>query len=164
MSKPIAWLHKIHPTAYVITNRVKQLWVKCGNPEHVENYTIPLYERDPEGTVRVPVEMLRDLRAYGMISTVEGVIYSKRHYDWLREIDTILLSAAPPDAPGWVAVGLKLPERDARVLAVSHTGRMMVEDGAEIHRLWNAREPGEDCYIAYWQELPPAPDAQRRGK
>ncbi len=38
----IAWLHKDHATAYVITARVKELWEKV-DPRHVENYTVPLY-------------------------------------------------------------------------------------------------------------------------
>lgn len=40
--KPIAWLHRRHTTAYVITDTIKQLWLKA-KPEHVENYTVPLY-------------------------------------------------------------------------------------------------------------------------
>ena len=41
--RPAAWLHKEHGNAYVITDRIKQLWIDAGNPGHVENYTIPLY-------------------------------------------------------------------------------------------------------------------------
>lgn len=40
--RPSAWLHNRHSTAYVITDRVKEIWL-AADPEHVENYTIPLY-------------------------------------------------------------------------------------------------------------------------
>jgi hypothetical protein len=43
--EPIAWLHRDHVTAYVITDRVKGIWLNV-DPKHVENYTIPLYRRD----------------------------------------------------------------------------------------------------------------------
>lgn len=39
---PAAWLHAEHRTAYVITNRVKEIWLGA-DPKHVEHYTIPLY-------------------------------------------------------------------------------------------------------------------------
>jgi hypothetical protein len=38
----MAWLHAEHGNAYVITDRVKDLW-KQVDPRHVENYTVPLY-------------------------------------------------------------------------------------------------------------------------
>lgn len=41
----VAWLHSNHRTAYVITDRVKDVWLRV-DPSHVEYYTIPLYE-DP---------------------------------------------------------------------------------------------------------------------
>ena len=41
-AKPGAWLHCSHPEAYVITDRVKEIWLAC-NPRHVEHYTIPLF-------------------------------------------------------------------------------------------------------------------------
>jgi hypothetical protein len=39
---PVAWLHKDYATAYVITNRVKDLWEKV-DQKHVQNYTVPLF-------------------------------------------------------------------------------------------------------------------------
>ena len=44
--EPAAWLHIKHPTAYVITDRVKCIWLKC-KEQHVERYTIPLYAAPP---------------------------------------------------------------------------------------------------------------------
>jgi hypothetical protein len=38
----MAWLHAEHGNAYVITDRVKDLW-KQVDPRHVDNYTVPLY-------------------------------------------------------------------------------------------------------------------------
>jgi hypothetical protein len=40
--EPVAWLHKDKSTAFVITDRVKQIWLEV-DAKHVENYTIPLY-------------------------------------------------------------------------------------------------------------------------
>ena len=39
---PVAWLHADHRTAYVITDKVKQVWLQV-DPKHVEHYTVPLY-------------------------------------------------------------------------------------------------------------------------
>lgn len=39
----VGWLHRTHPTAYIITARAKELWLRAGKPEHVENYTVPVY-------------------------------------------------------------------------------------------------------------------------
>jgi hypothetical protein len=37
----VAWLHKDKQSAFVITEKVKQIWEGC-NTNMVENYTIPL--------------------------------------------------------------------------------------------------------------------------
>lgn len=50
--KPVAWLHVIHPSAHVITDRVKELWIAAGSPKQVENYTMPLYAESPRGRYR----------------------------------------------------------------------------------------------------------------
>lgn len=42
LDQPVAWLHKEHGDAYVISARVKEIWEQV-NPKHVENYTVPLY-------------------------------------------------------------------------------------------------------------------------
>jgi hypothetical protein len=47
--RPVAWLHKDHPTAHVITDKVKRLWLAV-RPKHVENYTIPVYSGDNNGS------------------------------------------------------------------------------------------------------------------
>lgn len=53
--KVVAWLHRHHTTAYVITDTIKQLWLKA-KPEHVENYTVPLYFGE---SLAAPVSPLR---------------------------------------------------------------------------------------------------------
>lgn len=50
--------------------------------------------------VMVPRALLFDLRCYGDINTVEGVLYGRSHRDRLREADEILAGAAPvPPSP-----------------------------------------------------------------
>ncbi len=55
MITPVAWLHENYPDAYVITNRVKNIWLGC-DPKHVEHYTIPIYSAERrESLLREPI-------------------------------------------------------------------------------------------------------------
>ena len=45
-AEPVAWMHVHHTTAYVITDRVKGIWLEVDS-KHVEHYTIPLYTAAP---------------------------------------------------------------------------------------------------------------------
>lgn len=46
-AEPVAWAHDTKGYAYVISDAVRQLWLKA-KPKHVKHYTVPLFTHQPE--------------------------------------------------------------------------------------------------------------------